>query len=100
MLMIDHAAAEDLHPSLFFCPQSARQRWWRLPANEAVSLFLALAAIKQREWLAGLKLTDAVNVMKKNGGTRLAAAKKAAVNFMARPSRNVLIIIQKNDKIK
>lgn len=35
------------------------------PANEAVSLFLAAAATKQREWLAGLKLTDAVNVMKK-----------------------------------
>lgn len=82
LLMIDHAVAEDLHPGLFFCPQSARRRRRRLPANEAVSLFLAPAALKQREWLAGLKLTDAVNVMKKDGGTHLAAAKKAAMNFV------------------
>lgn len=69
-------------------------------ANEVVSVFLVLAAMKQCEWRARLKLTDAVNVVKKNGETQLAAAKKAAMNFMARPSQNVLIIIQKNDKIK
>lgn len=50
---------------------------------------VAIPHSMKNDWQARLKLTDAVNVVKKKIEIHLAAAKKAAMNFMAGPSRNV-----------
>lgn len=63
---MDHAVAGRFTSQLIFL--SAECATAAAPAARLMRPFLYFwlrAATKQREWLAGLKLTDAVNVMKK-----------------------------------